>query len=134
MDLLLQSNAALDQDRSTLQLIIIALLVVAALLGVLTVWYWKQTKPAASNSTIVGAARYGDTGYDEYDDGFREQPEIYANDQYAHDDGHGWHASHDDRRRPVVRRGDDQRPAQSVSDDDAWAAMTGASDNEPDRY
>ncbi len=123
-----------------MQFVIIALLIVAALLGLLTVWYWKQTDPSKSNSTISGSARYDNAGFDDYyaeddyDDGYRAHPQVYANDEGpTHLPGDVYQG--DDRRRPVVRQGPGrQAAAAEPSADDAWAAMTGAQNNEPERY
>jgi len=94
----------------------------------LTIWYWKQTDPAKSRSTISGASRYNDDSYDDFygddglhDDGYQAQPDSYVSE---------------DRRRPVVRHGHQSSAAatQPASGDDAWAAMTGASPNDRKPY
>lgn len=143
MDLLLQSDAALDQDRSAMQFIIFALLIVAALLGALTVWYWKQTDPTKSTSTISGAARY-DSQDDDYfldeqplDDGY-EQSEPYAGRRgptHLPGDEPFKRSRNNVHRRPVARHGSTRQPTtpqDPAAANDAWAALTGADANEID--
>lgn len=121
VDVLLQADPALQQDRATMQFVIIALLLVAALLGLLTIWYWKQTNPRKNQSTIAGGRGTGRDDY--YDDGFLE------------DDGYEQHAhqerSHNDRdaRRPVVSQGPNNPRRSDAAD--PWTALTSADPDEP---
>ena len=116
MDVLLQTGNALDQDRQTLQLVIGGLLIVAALLGVLTIWYWRQTNPkrALSNPPASHLEEpYDDVYYEDEADFFEREPNqppgLAGGSVVSHGSG---------RRAPVA------------DPDDEWAALTSADRND----
>lgn len=131
MVVFLQSDPVLEQDRATMQFIIIALLIVAFLLGLLTIWYWKQTDPRRLTSTAASRSygqdpyRRQSRGFDEQDGGFRPNQDAYRR---------GPEQPRPAPNRPVVQQGPGRRPApdQPPAGDDPWTSLTSA-DNQPPR-
>ena len=116
MRLILQTDAALDQDRMTVQFTIIALLLVAFLLGFLTFWYWKQTNPRRTAAQPLSSNDFFGAPAGNFEDGYQATPNSAAGAR---------------RGGPLVTQGPGSRAAKKQDREDSWATLTAA---EPNRF